>query len=81
MQARPAADLVFVSHPVAGVRRIPRAWLDGYGPSGFRPATDAEIRRWEDERTADAPAAPLAPYTPPSAAKTPTAPSAAQLEC
>ena len=61
MRARPAPDLVFVSHPVAGVRRIPHASLEGYGPSGFRLAADAEIHRWQDERDADAAAAPPAP--------------------
>ena len=47
--------LVFVSHRVAGVHRIPAAWLDGYVPSGFRPATPAEIRRWHEERGLEPP--------------------------
>ena len=47
--------LVFVSHPVAGVHRIPQAWLDGYSPSGFRLATPDEIRRWYEARGVAAP--------------------------
>ena len=50
MQPRTDAPLVFVSHPMAGVHRIPATWLDGYAPSGFRLASAAQIRRWHDER-------------------------------
>jgi hypothetical protein len=48
--------LVFVSHPVAGVHRVPAAWLDGLFPSGYRLATPAEIKLWHEERGLDAPA-------------------------
>jgi hypothetical protein len=48
--------LVFVSHPVAGIHRVPAAWLDGLFPSGYRLATVAEITFWHEERGLDAPA-------------------------
>ena len=55
MRSLEADILVFVSHPVAGVHRIPEAWLDGYAPSGFRLATQSEIRRWHADRDLDPP--------------------------
>ena len=48
--------LVFVSHPIAGIHRVPAAWLDGLFPSGYRLATAAEIKFWHEERGLDAPA-------------------------
>jgi hypothetical protein len=48
-------SLVFVAHRVAGIHRIPAAWLDGYMPSGFRMATAAEIAFWHEERGLDPP--------------------------
>ena len=43
-------SVVFVTHAVAGVHRIPAAWMDGYGPSGFRLAAPVEIEAWHAER-------------------------------
>jgi hypothetical protein len=48
--------MVFVAHHVAGVRLIPRDWLDGFRPSGFREATPTEIARWYEERGLEPPA-------------------------
>lgn len=48
--------LVFVSHPVAGIHRVPAAWLDGLFPSGYRLATAAEIVLWHVERDLEVPA-------------------------
>ena len=45
-----AGSAVFVAHAVAGVHRIPAAWLDGYAPSGFRLAAPAEIATWHADR-------------------------------
>ncbi len=42
--------MVFVTHAVAGIHRIPVEWLDGYGPSGFRLAAPGEIAAWHAER-------------------------------
>jgi hypothetical protein len=50
MEAHSETGLMFVSHPVAGVHRIPAVWFDGYAPSGFHPATAAEVRQWHEER-------------------------------
>jgi hypothetical protein len=60
--------MVFVAHHVAGVRLIPREWLDGFRPSGFREATAREIALWHEERGLDLPAdgaPPGAPILPP----------------
>jgi hypothetical protein len=60
--------MVFVAHQVAGVRLIPRDWLDGFRPSGFREATAREIALWHEERGLELPAdaAPAgAPILPP----------------
>jgi hypothetical protein len=48
--------MVFVAHQVAGVRLIPREWLDGFRPSGFREATAREIALWHEERGLELPA-------------------------
>jgi hypothetical protein len=48
--------MVFVAHQVAGVRLIPRDWLDGFRPSGFREATTREIVLWHEERGLELPA-------------------------
>jgi hypothetical protein len=48
--------MVFVAHHVAGVRLIPRDWLDGFRPSGFREATAREIALWHEERGLELPA-------------------------
>jgi hypothetical protein len=48
--------MVFVAHRVAGVRLIPREWLDGFRPSGFREATAREIALWHEERGLELPA-------------------------
>jgi hypothetical protein len=48
--------MVFVAHQVAGVRLIPRDWLDGFRPSGFREATAREIALWHEERGLELPA-------------------------
>jgi hypothetical protein len=61
MESRTEEAMVFVSHRMTGVHRIPAAWLDGYAPSGFRPATAAQIRLWYEERGLDLPLAPDAP--------------------
>jgi hypothetical protein len=53
--------LVFVSHPVAGIHRVPAAWLDGLFPSGYRLATPAEIKFWHEERGLDVPAESASP--------------------
>ena len=42
--------MAFMTHPAAGVHRIPYTWLDGFAPSGFRLATAREISGWHDER-------------------------------
>src|SRR5688500_6095748 len=47
--------MVFVTHAVAGIHRIPAEWLDGYTPSGFRLAAPAEIVAWHAERGLVAP--------------------------
>ncbi|HEX2324798.1 MAG TPA: hypothetical protein VHQ00_05320 [Chloroflexota bacterium] len=49
-------QMVFVAHQVAGVRLIPREWLDGFRPSGFREATAREIALWHEERGLELPA-------------------------
>ncbi len=49
-------QLIFVYHRNAGVHRVPAAWLDGFMPSGFRPATAVEVARWHEERDLDPPA-------------------------
>ena len=46
----PVRQMVFVMHHVAGVRLIPRDWLEGFLPSGFREATAGEIAFWHEER-------------------------------
>jgi hypothetical protein len=51
----PVRQMVFVAHHVAGVRLIPRDWLDGFRPSGFREATPREIARWYEERELEPP--------------------------
>lgn len=48
--------MVFVMHRVAGVRLIPRDWLEGFLPSGFREATAGEIASWHEERGLEPPA-------------------------
>ena len=52
----PVRQMVFVAHQVAGVRLIPREWLDGFRPSGFREATAREIALWHEERGLELPA-------------------------
>ena len=51
----PVRQMVF-AHQVAGVRLIPREWLDGFRPSGFREATAREIALWHEERGLELPA-------------------------
>jgi hypothetical protein len=61
--------MMFVSHPVAGVHRVPANWMDGLWPSGFREATPAEVVRWHEDRDLDPPAdvlAHLASLAPPA---------------
>jgi hypothetical protein len=41
---------MYITHPETGVHKIPGDWLDGFAPSGFRPATPAEIEAWHAER-------------------------------
>src|SRR5437764_12913267 len=41
--------LVFVFHPMVGVARIPRAYMDSYEASGFRYATESEVVHWYDQ--------------------------------
>ena len=50
--------MVFVAHPVTGVRRIPDEWLEGFQPSGFREATAAEIAGWYEARELEPPEPP-----------------------
>lgn len=67
----PVRQMVFVMHRVAGVRLIPRDWLEGFLPSGFREATAREIAFWHEERGLEPPvdgevareAVPLLPAT------------------
>ncbi|MDQ3702070.1 MAG: hypothetical protein M3442_14285 [Chloroflexota bacterium] len=47
--------MVFVMHHIAGVRLIPRDWLEGFLPSGFREATAGEIAFWHEERGLEPP--------------------------
>lgn len=47
--------MVFVTHHIAGVRLIPRDWLEGFLPSGFREATSGEIAFWHEERGLEPP--------------------------
>jgi hypothetical protein len=47
--------MVFVAHHITGVRLIPRDWLDGFQPSGFREATAQEIAYWHEERGIEPP--------------------------
>ena len=58
--------MVFVAHHITGVRLIPRVWLDGFQPSGFREATAQEIAHWHEERGIEPPGdeAPPAPHSP-----------------
>jgi hypothetical protein len=51
----PVRQMVFVMHHVAGVRLIPRDWLEGFLPSGFREATAGEIAFWHEERGLEPP--------------------------
>ena len=43
------SPLVFVFHPVVGVTRVPRDYMDAYEASGFRFATEAQVQRWYEE--------------------------------
>ena len=61
-----AGPLVFVFHPVVGVTRVPKPYMDAYEASGFRYATEAEVARWFDER--DEPRPPRLPVTLPGSA-------------
>jgi hypothetical protein len=56
-----AEPLVFVYHPVVGVTRVPRAYMDAYELSGFRYATEDQVRRWHEDR--DLPLPPRVPAT------------------
>lgn len=51
----PVRQMVFVMHHIAGVRLIPRDWLEGFLPSGFREATAGEIAFWHEERGLEPP--------------------------
>src|SRR5688572_25073535 len=51
----PVQQMVFVMHRIAGVRLIPRDWLEGFLPSGFREATAREIAFWHEERGLEPP--------------------------
>jgi hypothetical protein len=55
VSSRPVKQMVFVAHHVTGVRLIPRDWLDGFRPSGFREATAQEIAFWHEERGIEPP--------------------------
>jgi hypothetical protein len=61
-----AGPLVFVFHPVVGVTRVPKPYMDAYEASGFRYATEGEVARWFDERGVPRP--PRLPVTQPHTA-------------
>jgi hypothetical protein len=55
-----AGPLVFVYHPVVGVTRVPKAYMDAYELSGFRYATKAQVKRWYEEHGLPPPRRPVA---------------------